>query len=78
MNTKKVLVLITFFLGIIAGLISYLSKSYLLAIALTISIYFSSYLAFRKFFDIKEFIKETLIGYFGLWIIVWIILFNLL
>ena len=78
MIAKRFLILITFALGILSGIISYFSKSFFLAFALSISIYFSSFLAFRKFFDVKEFLKETLIGYFGLWIIVWILLFNLL
>lgn len=77
MDIKRILILITFSLGILSGIISYFSKNFLLASSLTIGIYFSSYLAFRRSFDLKEFLKETLIGYFGLWILVWIILFNI-
>jgi hypothetical protein len=77
MLAKKLLVAIVFLLGIFSGAISLFSKNLLLSISLSLTIYFSCYLAFRKFFDLEEFLKETAIGYFGLWFIAWIILFNI-
>jgi len=77
MLVKKILTAIVFLLGIFSGVISLFSKSLLLSISLSLTIYFSCYLAFRKFFDLVEFFKETAIGYFGLWFIVWITLFNI-
>jgi len=75
---KKIVIGLTFALAIFSGVISYFSKNFLLSFAISFAIYFSSYLAFRKVFDLNEFLKETAIGYFGLWLIVWTILINLI
>ena len=77
MLVKKILLGIVFLLGIVSGILSYFSHSFLLSLSITIAIYFSSYLAFRRVFELEDFLKETAIGYFGLWIVVWVILINL-
>ena len=74
---KKILIGTVFLLGIVSGVLSYFSQSFLLSLSITIAIYLSSYLAFRRVFDLDDFLKETAIGYFGLWIVVWVILINL-
>jgi hypothetical protein len=74
---KKILIAITFALGIFSGAISFLSHNFLLSLSLSSAIYFSCYLAFRSIFELEEFVKETAIGYFGLWFITWTLLINL-
>ena len=78
MLAKKILIAITFALGIFAGIISFFSRNFLLSVSISLTIYFSCFLAFRRVFDLEEFLKETAIGYFGLWFIVWVFLLNLI
>jgi hypothetical protein len=78
MQAKKILVAITFALGIFSGAISFFANNFLLSLSLCLAIYFSCYLAFRSIFELEEFVKETAIGYFGLWLITWTLLINLL
>jgi hypothetical protein len=77
MLVKKILLAITFSLGAFSGIISFFSKGFILSISISIAIYFSCYLAFRGIIELEEFIKDTAIGYFGLWLIVWTLLINL-
>jgi hypothetical protein len=78
MQVKKILIAITFALGAFSGIISFFSHNFLLSFSLSLAIYFSCYLAFKSIFELEEFLKETAIGYFGLWFIVWTLLLNLL
>jgi len=78
MIAKKIAIAITFLLGIFSGFISFVSNNFLLSFSISIAIYFSSYLTFRKIFEFEDFLKETAIGYFGLWFIVWTLFLNLL
>jgi len=78
MSSKKIVIALTFGLAVFSGLLSFFSGNFLSSLAVCLAIYFSSYLAFRKLFDLNEFLKETAVGYFGLWFITWTILLNLL
>ena len=78
MVAEKLVIGITFLLGVFSGIISFFSDGFLLALSISIAIYFSTYLAFRSVMDLERFIKETSIGYFGLWFITWTLLINLL
>jgi len=78
MNEKKTATLIVYLFGIIAGAISFFLNNYLLSLASTLAIYFGLYLAFHRVIETKEFFSSAAIGYFGLWIIVWTILINLI
>ncbi len=77
MLAKKISIIITLILGIVSGTISFLSGNFYVATTIAIAIYFSCYLAFRNVIELEEFLKETAIGYFGIWFIIWVIFLNL-
>ena len=77
MLAKKISIIITFVLGAVSGIISFLSENFYVATTITIAIYFSCFLAFRNVLELGDFVKETFIGYFGIWFVVWANLLNL-
>ena len=77
----KKLNLIFSILGVAAGIISFYIANLYLIFLVVLVIYFVSFFVIKLLGmvqKVKQFIIETLLPFFGFWLLIWILLFNIL